>query len=70
MTELKVELLLYSPQLFRTRGKLAKAHLDRWCTKLQGFEDKKKKKKFFKINVTKAEKKSFLNIPGAKRNKY
>lgn len=57
MTELKVELLLYSPQLFRTRGKLAKAHLDHWCTKLQGFEDKKKKKKLFKINVTKAEKK-------------
>lgn len=55
MTELKVELLLYSPQLFRTRGKLAKAHLDHWCTKLQGFEDKKKK--LFKINVTKAEKK-------------
>lgn len=55
MTELKVELLLYSPQLFRTREKLAKAHLDRWCTKLQGFEDKKKKK-MFKVNVTKAEK--------------
>lgn len=67
MIELKVELLLYSPQLFRTREKLAKAHLDHWYTKLQGFEGKKK---MFKINVTKAEKKSFLNIPGTKREKY
>lgn len=43
MIELKVELLLYSTQLFRTREKLAKAHLDHRYTKLQGFEGKKKK---------------------------
>lgn len=65
MTELKVELLLYSLQLFRTREKLVKSHLD-YCYQVIRIW-RLSLKKLFKTNVTKTETNLFLIFLGLEK---